>query len=641
MQRRSRARGRRRLILVTALHALALALGGCAAWTADSDGTTGLDAQSVPAIRADDLERRIAALTSPVTEGRATGSAGEAHAAAMIVDAFDAAGLVPAGDDGGWLHAFEFTAGVSLGSANALELDERPAALDRDWRPLAFSRSGSFEAAPIVFAGYGLVAPADGDRPAIDDYAGLDVRDRWVMVLRDLPTELQADRRRLLRRHAALRYKAMIARDKGARGILFVGGPRGRFREALAPLRFDASLAGTSVAALSISDDLAQSILATGTGPNGDELDALQAATDAAMIDGAPSPTSVLGDRSLSVRVDLETRRAVGTNVLGRLQVGSTPSEQTIVIGAHFDHLGRGEGAGSLADAADTGAIHPGADDNASGTALVLELAEWLAARHRDGVDLGTRDFVFALWSGEELGLLGSDAWVNAQVNPHTHAEGPVAYLNFDMVGRLREHVVVQGVGSSEDWPALLDAIDATSTLPVHRQVDSYVPTDATSFYKSGVPILSAFTGVHTDYHKPSDTLEKLNLDGIVQIGEWFARVAESLGRRERPLAYQAQKAPAGGGARGGFRVFLGTIPDYARTDVIGVVLSGVQPDGPAQRAGLRRDDVIVGVDGQTIENLYDYTYALEAMRVGEPSTLRIRRGDEEFDVQLVPASRD
>ncbi len=626
----------RRLFAATS----SLVLLACAPWTNGTpDEARPTTRERRPEISVADLERRIAALTAPETEGRATGQPGEARAAAILAGAFADAGLAPAGDDGDWLHAFEFTAGVSLGANNAFEFDGRAAELDRAWRPLAFSRSGTFEAAPIVFAGYGLVAPETGDRPAIDDYKGLEVRDRWVMVLRDLPAALDVEGRRALRRHAALRYKAMVARDRGARGILFVSGPRGRFREPLAPLRFDASLAGTSVAAVSISDELAETILASAQGPN--DLETLHAETDAALIEGVRAPAIIFEDRPLSVRIDLETRRARGTNVLGRLQVGAAPSDQTIVIGAHFDHLGRGEGEGSLADADQAGAIHPGADDNASGTALVVELAEWLAARLRNGDDLGRHDFLFALWSGEELGLLGSDAWVNAQVNPHGTQKGPIAYLNFDMVGRLREHVIIQGVGSSDAWPGLLDEVTASRPLSVLRQSDSYVPTDATTFYKNGVPILSAFTGVHDDYHKPSDTLDKLDLDGIVRIGELFADIAVSLGRRDAPPTYLAQQAPSPGGARGGFRVFLGTIPDYARTDVVGVLLSGVQPDGPAERAGLRRGDLIVAADGRTIENLYDYTYALEAMRVGEPTTLRVRRGGEAFDLEIVPASRD
>jgi hypothetical protein len=464
------------------------------------------------------------------------------------------------------------------------------------------------------------------------------VRDRWVLVLRDLPQTLDADRRRALRRHAGLRYKAMIARDRGARGVLFASGPLGRFREELVPLRFDASLAGTSIAILSLSDALAEKLL-VGTGRS---LEAWQQDAGAAIEDAEGRAIATrLEETRAGARIDLQTERRTGRNVVGRLVVGAEPSVQTIVIGAHYDHLGRGQGAGSLARPEEAGAIHPGADDNASGTAVVVELAESLAARRARGENIGPRDFVFAAWSGEELGLLGSDAWVGDHVNPHEPGAGPVAYLNFDMVGRLRDALVVQGLGSSPDWTPLVEETAERRGLPVETQQDSYVPTDATSFYTHGVPVLAAFTGVHGEYHTPRDTQDLLNLEGTARIAQLFEDLALAIGGAERAPEYQAQKDPAAGRSRGGFRVYLGTIPDYANTDVVGVLLSGVAPEGPAARAGLRRGDLIVGADDRTIENLYDYTFALEAMRIGEPVRLRVLRDGEPIEREIVPGSRD
>jgi hypothetical protein len=333
--------------------------------------------------------------------------------------------------------------------------------------------------------------------------------------------------------------------------------------------------------------------------------------------------------------------RSEGTNVIGRLQAGSEPSDETIVLGAHFDHLGRGRGGNSLAGSDEIGEIHPGADDNASGVAVLLEIAEALSERRAGGEDLGRRDFVFAAWSGEELGLLGSNAWVSDFVNPHDDARGPIAYLNFDMVGRLREQLVVQGVGSSEAWPELLEDASADLGLAIFPQDDSYLPTDATSFYTQGIPILSAFTGVHSEYHTPRDRPELLDLDGAAQIAQLFERIAISLSRAPEPPIHLAQQGPSSAAPRSGFRVFLGTIPDYARTDVRGVQLSGVAPGGPAEQAGLRGGDVIVEVDGRVIENLYDYTYALEALRVAEPARLGIERDGARLTFEVVPASRE
>jgi Tol biopolymer transport system component len=605
------------------------------------------------------VEAHVRALTDPRTEGRGTGSPGEALAAHHVESSMRAIGLVAAGDAGGFRERFEYSAGIALGPDNALRPElgggapsatgnepSSPATpptpalpvLDTDWRPLAFSTSGEISPRAVAFAGYGLVAPADRDLPAVDEYAGLDVGGKWVVVLRDLPGTLTGERRQQLQRYASLRHKAMIARDRGAVGILFVNGPRSRFREPLAPLRFDAAIAGSGLAVLAVRDGLVDAWLAA----SGRSLAESQDRIDAVFAEGEDEALHFeLAGVRLGARIDLETLRSASHNVIGRLQVGERPSRQTIVIGAHLDHLGRGEGSGSLADASEAGEIHVGADDNASGVAVLLEIAEILAARRAAGEALGARDFVFAAWSGEELGLLGSDAWVDANVNPHDHDSGPVAYLNFDMVGRLEDELLVHGTGSSPAWDAILERAALPGPLALALRDDAYLPTDSTSFYAQGLPVLSAFTGVHAEYHTPRDRPERLNVEGAAAIAELFARVAVLLSRAPEPPEFEAQPLPAGSPNRGGMRVYLGTIPDYSDTDVRGVRLSGVSPAGPAEAAGLRRGDTIVEVDGKPIENLYDFTYALEALRVGEPARIGILREGERLTIPVVPGSRD
>lgn len=633
-----------------------------ASTTAPTTGALPLPHTST-AISATDFNAHVAAIADPRTEGRGTGTAGESLAADYVVAEMRSLGLAPAGDPGSFRHHFEYSAGIALGADNALlpelaaaasapgTVSDSPSApppvLDVDWRPLAFSRSGATAAATVVFAGYGLVAPGGRELPAVDEYAGLEVAGRWVMVMRELPEDVTRERRQQLQRYASLRHKTMVARDRGAAGIVFVNGPRSQFRKPLVPLRFDAAPAGSSVAALSVRSELAESWLALGDRTLASLQDAVDrelAATDPSLAQGggteAPLRFELPGLR-LAARTELETLRGESHNVLGRLQVGAKPSKQTIVLGAHLDHLGRGLGSGSLADASEEGRIHFGADDNASGVAVLLEIAESLAARRAAGEDLGQRDFVFAAWSGEELGLLGSDRWADENVNPHSHDAGPVAYLNFDMVGRLADELVVHGAGSSPGFRALLERAAAASTLPLGVRDDAYLPTDSTSFYTRSLPVLSVFTGAHAEYHTPRDRPELLNAEGAAAIAELFGRIAVSLSRAEESPAFEAQPLPAASPNRGGLRVFLGTIPDYADTTTSGVRLSGVAPAGPAEAAGLRRGDTIVEVDGQAVENLYDFTYALDALRIGKAARIVVLRDGKRVAFEVVPRSRD
>ncbi len=660
-------------------------LEGCSYLRASSGDTLAL-AQATeptqPEIVAADIATHVAALTAPIMEGRMSGSAGERVAAEYLKRAMERLELEPAGDDGDFLHRFTFTSGVALGANNTLSIapsgdasDPESVALEiqRDWRPLAFSRSDRFTKSQIVFAGYGIVAPASGDSQSINEYAQIEAQDRWVLVFRGMPSEIEGDRRQHMQRHVSLRHKAMVARDHGARGILFMSGPLGQFREQLVPLRFDASLAGTRIGALALTDSAASKILAAGQdegegeGPDSGTpaLESIQAETNRQLLallkgqrispDASTRSTAISAAKGVTIegRIDLETIRATGHNVVGRLQIGPEPSAQTIVLGAHFDHLGFGETTGSLASGSDVGRMHPGADDNASGVAVLLEVAEALRAA-RDAFDtgdtgdvgdedgaIGSRDFIFAAWSGEELGLLGSDAWARENINPHSNDSGPVAYLNFDMVGRLRNELIVQGLGSSPAWQALLDSAAEKSPLAIARQQDAYLPTDVTSFYTQGVPVLAAFTGVHSEYHTPGDLPELLNLEGTAQIAQLFMGIASEISRGESPPPYQAQQRPASGQTRAGFRVFLGTVPDYAQTDLVGVRLSGVAPDGPAESAGIQSGDLIIKVDERTIENLYDYTYALQALRVGESARIVVERAGDPLSFEVVPISRD
>jgi Tol biopolymer transport system component len=584
---------------------------------------------------AEDILRHVDYLCREELEGRLTGSPGEKLATSYVAAYFDNIGLQPAGDNASWFQEFEFTSGVALGGSNRLTCNAESLALDVDWRPVAFSATASVEPAPVVFAGYGIVAPAAEHHEEYDSYLHLDVRDKWVLVFRYLPEEISAERRQQLSRYASLRFKTMVARDKGARGLIVVSGPNSGVASQLVPLRFDGTLAGSSLPVISVTDDTADRWLATA----GKRLNALQDALDG----GDQQMGFDLPEVELAAQIDIRRVTQSGRNVLGRLVVGDRPSDQFVLVGAHIDHLGRGSSASSLARDEEQNQIHFGADDNASGVAALLEIAQHLSSIHRQGQGQFTRDLVFAAWSGEELGLLGSSHFAkllgldnqDSALDAHI-----VACLNMDMVGRLDKRLVLQGVGSSSAWRKEIERANVPVGLPLTLQDDSYVPTDSSTFFARGVPSLTAFTGAHSEYHTPRDTPDKLNLEGAARTARLMALLARNLASGDGELNYIPQSRSEARAARAPLRAYLGTVPDYA-ADVKGVKLSSVAPGGPASKAGVRGGDVITKLAGTKIDNIYDYTNVIGALKPGQPVAIVVQRADKVIELTIVPGSRD
>ncbi len=597
-------------------------------------------AETRPEIAPDDLRRHAGTLASERMEGRLTGTQGARLATDYVAGVMDAIGLHPAGDMGGWFQDYAFTSGVTLAEGNRLSWAANgrwePTSLDQDWRPLAFSGSGDVEPAPVVFAGYGLLAPADGDNPAYDSYTGLDVEGRWVLAFRFLPEDLSPERRQSLHEYADLRFKAMVARDKGARGLILASGPSAQVKEQLVALEAEPGAGAGSLPVISVSDALAGRLLAAA----GQDLAAVQKALDR----GEPVSGFPLDGVEIAARIDLEPTRSLDRNVLGRLYAGDSPGDSLVVIGAHVDHIGRGIDLDSRAEDAAAGQIHHGADDNASGVAALLEIAQELAARKAEGnLDLA-HDILFAVWTGEELGRLGSAHFVETFSAPAAEqglSPRVVAYLNLDMVGRLADQLTLQGVGSSSLWRQELERRNAPIGLPLRLQDDSYLPTDTTSFYLAGIPVLTAFTGAHADYNTPRDTADKLNYEGLTKIARLMGLITRGVAAREEPPDYIAQEKPATGASRANLRAYLGTIPDYTDSATQGVLVSGVAKGGPAELGGLLAGDVIVSVAGKAVENIYDYTYSLNALKVGQPVAIGVLRGGQRMDIQVSPAARD
>ena len=593
--------------------------------------TASLQAQA-PATTATAARTRqyVTTLASDTLEGRLSGSPGEQRASDFIVAQLQRIGAKPLPGQTSYLLPFEFTAGtrdggswIQLGTA-ARRFDART-----DVQALSFSDNGEVLDTPVVFAGYGIVVP-EAQNFGYDSYATLDVKDKVVLVLRYFPEDADPKTKGILSRYADLRYKAMAARQRGAKAILVVTGPHSPNAGETIPMSFDTALAGSGIVAASISSAVADAMFRTFNDP-AKTLEAAQTSLDSANphVAGFEIPAA-----KISVHTDVVREKRTGHNVVAYLpatQAGASVEKPWIAVGAHYDHLGHGENGNSLAEKADAGKVHHGADDNASGTAAVLALGEQLASQPR------RRNVLLQFWSGEELGLIGSSAYVN---HPAVPLEQLAAYVNFDMVGRMQDNkLTVQATGSSPAWGRVIEQANIAAGFDLQVQQDPYQPTDVASFNQAGVPSLNLFTGTHTDYHKPSDTADKINYEDLDRIVDFAASVVRRIGETPEAPQFTKVEQTSQAGTRAGVRLFTGTIPDYS-TEVKGLLLSGVIGGGPAEQAGLQKGDVIVEIAGQTIANIYDYTYALEVLKIGEPVKVVYQRNGERRETTLTPGAR-
>ena len=609
---------------------LAAALVAFLAATLPAAGAPKTAAQSTPppathaapaTPQASDITERllgiVRTLADPKWEGRGVGTAGLDSAARFVAAEMAARGLAPAGDDGTYFQKMEVTTGVEVGEPCAIEVRGKRSGVGAQFMPIGFSTNGTLKA-PLVFAGYGITAPGYD----YDDYAGIDARDKIVLVFTQEPGEMDSSSRfegNVNTPHAEVRTKAINAREHGALGMLLVNGPRYHAGEPLRKPRTEGGGYMTSgLIAAQIGEDVAAAMLA----PAKLTLLDLQQA-----IDAHTRPHSMGLPDSATVTVTLKRTRAGIENVVGMFPGRDTM--RTLVIGAHYDHLGYG-GENSLAP--DQNVPHVGADDNASGVAVMLGIAGGERARIATGWR-PVHTLVFCGFTAEETGLVGSSHFVDDPPRPLPTIE---AMINMDMVGRLRDDkLMVMGVGTAQEFPALVDSVNrATAGFRIKTASDGYGPSDHSSFYKRQVPVLMLFTGAHADYHKPTDTADKINGAGLTRIATFAKALVDSLDARPR-VHYQRAAADSSVGriaGGGGYGAYLGTIPDYMQTEG-GVLLSGVRAGGPAEQAGLKEGDVIVKFDGVRIDNIYDYTFALRSRKPGQTVRITVKRGAAETDL--------
>jgi len=561
------------------------------------------------------IERHIRTLSSDAMEGRGLATKGIEKAAAYIEADLRKAGLKPAFGKS-YTQKFPVKTGVSLGPDNSIE------GLGKDdWTPLGFSSSGSFSA-PIAFVGYGIDAPPMNYR----EFEGIDLKGKVALMLRYEPQERDDNSvfdGRKPSRWSAMRYKATKARDHGAIAVVFVTGPmQDEEKDKLPALTNDGPESAIGIPVIQVKTSVATKW-----------LDLAQFQKD---VDADLKPRSRVLDAKLSGRVDVKANSVDAKNVAGILEGRGALANEVVVVGAHYDHLGYG-GNGSMRP--NDRAIHNGADDNASGTAAILEAAKRIRDLLKDAKD--RRTVLVALFSAEESGLGGSSYLV---AHPPLPVERMVAMINLDMVGAMRDDkLVALGSESAAEWKPLVDRVASELKLTVASSGDGYGPSDQTSFYARQIPVMHFFTGTHERYHTPDDDADFINFAGAQRIAELTSRVAAEIARATvTPKYARASTAPAMQGDSRGYGAYLGTIPDFSamESSTGGVKLADVRAGGPADKAGMKGGDVLVEMAGTRIDNLYDMTYALQDHKPGETVDVVVLRDGKRTTLRATLGSR-
>lgn len=583
-------------------------------------------AQSQDEPSASRLQQHVSYLASAALDGRRTGTAGANDAARYIAGEFARLGLKPGMGGAGskpsrmmarYLQQFPYIAGIELGKQNEIVIGPTSQRLvvREDWMPLSFSTNANVSGS-IVFVGYGIKAP-ELDH---DDYQGVPVSGNIAIALAGTPDGDNPHGKFL--RYMDVHLKAIAARDAGAKALLLITNEPDFKRAHLVRLDFEITMGGDVRLPVATVSQQAVARLVPELGLS--ELRQLASAKQQSTLKPVAGP--------FTVTTELVRKEVAAYNVVGVLE-GSDRllKNETIVIGAHYDHLGRG-GSGSLAPR--SGEIHHGADDNASGTAGVLELARVLTSQR----PRPKRTIVFIAFSGEEEGLLGSNYYVNHPVTP---LNSIIAMINMDMIGRMKDSkLVIGGVGTAKEWRDIITqgTADPARKFELTLTEDGFGPSDHSSFYGKQIPVLFFWTGTHNDYHKPTDTSEKINYQDetrILSLVSYIVRHVDGADKRVTYTTAKTQPAPR----TGGFRVYLGTIPNYADSNS-GLLIDGVREDSPAAKAGLKAGDRIVKIGTREVKNVYDYTYALGEMKAGEEYVVEVMRGTDRLTLKLTPISR-
>ena len=556
-------------------------------------------------------------------KGRGDGTPELDKAAEYIASQFRLWGLRPMGDNNTYFQKFEVTTGAAVGPHNEVELNGARLKINDDFVPIVFSNSADVTG-PLVFAGYGITAP----ELHYDDYQGIDANGKIAVVLRHEPQESDAKSPfdgTNSTRHASFINKAINAKQHGAQGIIFITDLN-HADEQVGPATRTEETDDLGIPAVHAKRDPLINLFKAA----GKDVAAIQKKID---MELKPESFELPDSRGRLAAEIVRTRKTVQNVAAAVTGSDVTLRNEWVVAGAHYDHLGLGDRS-SLAPS-QIGQIHHGADDNASGTAGVLELARLAAKSQHEW----TRSVLYITFAGEELGLLGSSNYVNHPTIPLKNVMG---MINMDMIGRVNnDRLFVGGVGTSPSFRPWLEDFNKSAHLQLDYSDSGYGASDHMSFNAKKIPVLFFFSGLHTDYHKPSDTYDKINANGAIKVLSlvymMMDKMATDIGRLEY-IEVQQPQAPTGGSG-GGYGPYFGSVPDFL-DDLKGVLFADVQNNSPAAKAGLKQGDLMVEFDGKPIQNLYDFTYALRAKKPGDMVSVVVKRSGQDVKVNVTLEAR-
>lgn len=562
---------------------------------------------SNPEITQEELNDHITYLASDTLMGREPGTNGDRMAAEYIRDFFKSSGLKLPADNG--MQYFEVVKNIELGENNNLSFEGFDAVLEEDFIPFSFSSNTDIEA-DVIFAGYGFDFATDS--VSWNDYEGVDITGKWVMILRGDP-EID-DAESWYEQYSDERGKALTAKDKGAAGVLFVSGPTLSPKDELASLYFDKSLSGSGMPLINVKRSIADKILEN-TGNTIEEL--------AKALDSLRVPNSFALQIKVKASTEVNHTRVKTQNVIGIIESRDPDHKnEYILIGAHYDHLGMG-GPGSGSRKPDTSAVHNGADDNASGVAGIMEIARNLSANKSKL----KRSIIVVAFGAEEMGILGSKYFI---ANPVVDLKEIMAMVNLDMIGRLKPDtraLLVGGTGTSIEAEEILNKLAENTDLTLKFSPEGFGASDHASFYGEEIPVFFISTGAHSDYHTPEDDIEYISIEGAKSTSVFVDSLMYVLSGVDSSLTFQLA-GPKVRSRKSGYKVTLGIMPDFASNENNGLGVDGIRPGGPAANGGMEKGDIIVAINGKPITNIYDYMHRLKKLEPGQTISVDVIRNE-------------